>query len=62
VFGIISNTVDTSPFADTLAAWEIADAVIFGNSGLDEFIFCLDGNRKVTSVENTFLRQVLFKV
>jgi hypothetical protein len=61
VFGVVSTAVDTSPFADTLGAWEIADAVIFGNSGLDEFIFTVDCNGKVTSVENPFLRQVLVK-
>ncbi|KAH8646036.1 beta-lactamase/transpeptidase-like protein [Tricladium varicosporioides] len=62
VFGIATPIVDTSPFADTRAGWEIADVIVYGNSGLDEFIFTIDANGKVLSAENTFLRQVLQKV
>lgn len=62
VFGVASTVVDTSPFADTREGWEIADVIVYGNYGLDEFIFTIDANGKVLSVENTFLRQVLQKV
>ncbi|KAF4629589.1 hypothetical protein G7Y89_g8558 [Cudoniella acicularis] len=62
VFGINSTTVDTSPFADPDAAWEIADQFIYGNSGLDEFFITLDKNGEVVSIENALLQQKLVKV
>ncbi|KAH9205052.1 beta-lactamase/transpeptidase-like protein [Leptodontidium sp. 2 PMI_412] len=61
-FDIISDGEDTSPFADSLVPWSIADVFVYGNQGLDEFVFRLDGEGSVVSVENKFLRAVFRKL
>ncbi|KAH7348865.1 beta-lactamase/transpeptidase-like protein [Rhexocercosporidium sp. MPI-PUGE-AT-0058] len=61
-FDIISEVEDTSPFADGLSPWSIADVFIYGNKGLDEFLFKMDGEGRVVGVENPFLRLVFGKV
>ncbi|KAG9233380.1 beta-lactamase/transpeptidase-like protein [Amylocarpus encephaloides] len=62
VFSLKPTISDTSPFSDTRAGWAIADLLVYGKSGLDEFIFTHNAEGLVTGVENPFLRQVLVKV
>ncbi|KAG4432061.1 hypothetical protein IFR05_012456 [Cadophora sp. M221] len=61
-FDIVSDAVDSSPFAHLLVPWSIADVFVYGNVGLDEFVFRLDGEGRVVGVENGFLREVFGKV
>jgi hypothetical protein len=62
VFGFISSVIDSSPFSDSMAAWVIADAVIYGKSGADEFIFTLDNHGKVIDIEHPFSRKKMMKI
>lgn len=62
VFEVISNVTDPDPIPDSVSAWIIADAIVYGKSGADEFIFTLDGKGNVVSVEYPFTRQTFVKV
>jgi hypothetical protein len=62
VFEVVSNATDPDPIPDSTSAWIIADAIVYGKSGADEFIFSLDGKGNVVSVEYPFARQTFVKV
>ncbi|KAI0424707.1 beta-lactamase/transpeptidase-like protein [Xylaria sp. FL1042] len=51
-----------NPYTTDCATWVTASAVVYGSQPLDEFIFEIDGDGAVVSVENSALRNQLIKV
>jgi hypothetical protein len=49
------------PFSSSCISWVTADSQVYGNVGIDEFVFNLDGNGNAVSVSPRVLRTVLSK-